>query len=99
MTTPDPRQDLLRRMADGPDKLMAEMAREVRSGRMTLREAAASSAYRGIFETGAQHLAEAMRGVTREDLAKAVRAQTAAEPPSPAPPSDDDFDQPILRRR
>ncbi|ONI77756.1 hypothetical protein ALI144C_30400 [Actinosynnema sp. ALI-1.44] len=91
---------VLRQMAAGPDKLLAEMATQVRSGRMTLREAASGSAYREIFVTAAQHVTEAMRGTSHEDLVRAANQQPVDEPPTrrePEPVADDGFDEPIMR--
>ncbi|TCO58041.1 hypothetical protein [Actinocrispum wychmicini] len=94
----------MRRLENGPDPLLAEMAREVRSGRMTLIEAAASSAYREAFATIADKATERLRGVDIDTLVAAaddsaldkliaeLEAEPAADDPKPDPPAEDDFD-------
>lgn len=116
---PDPakvdklRDIALRRMANGPDPLLAEMAREVRSGRMTLREAATSWAYRDAFTDLAGQVLTRMNTTNREDLTKVdtdedldnllARHDDDPDPqPEPEPPTstrdDYDFNQPLATR-
>lgn len=105
------RDGLLRRAARGDDPVFAELAREVLGGRMTLLQAAASSAYRERLSAAADSLAEELRGVSMADIEKAAKAHPLDEllaelaeeerrdrtPKPPPPPVDDtDFDAPIM---
>ncbi|RZQ61913.1 hypothetical protein [Amycolatopsis suaedae] len=63
------REFALRTAANGPDPVLAEMAREVRSGKLTLREAVASAAYREAFSVATEKALRAAREA--DDDAKA----------------------------
>ncbi|MEU3274474.1 hypothetical protein ABZ639_26830 [Saccharomonospora sp. NPDC006951] len=67
----------LRKLADGKDPVLAEMAREVRAGRLTLREAATSSAYRDAFAATGSDIVRATRGMSEQELRQAAEATPA----------------------
>jgi len=93
------RESLLRKLAAGKDPALAEMAREVQAGRITLREAA-FGAYRKQVTVLAEKAAASMRQVSKEDLERAMEEYTLddaieqvdaapdpepVEPPTPPP--------------
>lgn len=110
---PDPerlrrlQQLLLERLAKGPDPVFAEIAEEVRSGRMTLRDAALGPAYRETFAAATSAALRAAAGRTPEEIAAAAAANPVeakiarleAEPPPIAAPepaaADDADDEPV----
>jgi hypothetical protein len=62
------RDGILRRVAKGDNPVFAELAREVRAGRMTLQEAAASYAYREHVAQAADRVVERLSTLTKEEL-------------------------------
>ncbi len=94
------REVLLRRLAAGKDPVLAEMAREVRAGRTTLREAAFGG-YREALTVLTEKAAASMRQVSEDDMHWAMREHTLddaieqldaipdpepePEPPAPSP--------------
>lgn len=104
---PDPerlrrlQQLLLERLAKGPDPVFAEIAEEVRSGRMTLRDAAFSPAYQETFAAAATSALRATDNRSEEAAATSLEARIAqleampppvAEPEPPEPPAAADTD-------
>ena len=104
------RELLVEKLARGSDPVLAEMAREVRSGRMTLREAAFSKAYEEKFSQLAERAVTALAGISQAEIQAAapletrigeLEAELAVEPPEPrvtrpAPPPSDDVPDSFL---
>lgn len=90
------RDGALRRLARGDDAVLAEMAREVLSGRMTSRDAAHSFAYRDALATAADKAISALRE-SQEEIRETAEARALDdlieelerdEPEDLAPPPD-----------
>lgn len=89
---------LVEKLARGSDPVLAEMAREVRSGRMTLREAMFSTAYEEKITQLAERAFGAVAGMSREEIEAAAEGdplehrigelerEMAVEPPDPPRP-------------
>jgi hypothetical protein len=58
----------IQKLTKSDDPVLAEMAREVRAGRMTLREAASSAAYRDVFAVAANRTLDRFRSMSREEI-------------------------------
>lgn len=86
---------VLRHVAKGRHPVFAEMASEVLAGRMTLREAAGSAAYRDTFADAADAFVASIRGVPPEDL----RTTTASLDDLIASLRDPDEEEPARSRR
>ncbi|MFI7118352.1 hypothetical protein [Amycolatopsis sp. NPDC049868] len=105
------RKVFLQQLAKGDDPVFAEMAREVQSGRMTLREAVLSSAYRDAFTSVADKITESLNAISEEEMAAADgeavdeylarhehdERETDSADEAPAPDSDDVFSAPIMQ--
>ncbi|MGW5645233.1 hypothetical protein ACWEV3_32435 [Saccharopolyspora sp. NPDC003752] len=66
----------LQKAASGKNPIFAELAREVQAGRMSLRDAACSSAYGEAFAESADRFLHAIRGLSTDDLRKAAEENT-----------------------
>ncbi|RZQ61942.1 hypothetical protein [Amycolatopsis suaedae] len=69
------REALLRKVAAGKDPALAEMAREVQAGRISMRDAA-FGAYREQFTALREKAAAALRDVSKEDMDRAMAEYT-----------------------
>ncbi|OLF12719.1 hypothetical protein BLA60_05420 [Actinophytocola xinjiangensis] len=72
-------QQTLHRMETGGNPVFAELAREVRAGRTTLREAATSLAYRDAFDEAAANLEKALRGFSVDEIAQLADGRNVDE--------------------
>jgi len=96
------REGLMRKLATGRDPALAEMAREVQAGRITLREAA-FGAYREQVTVLAEKAAVAMRQVSKEDLERAMEENTLDDAieqlgAMPEPEPEEEALAPLARR-
>ncbi|MGC7097290.1 hypothetical protein ACPZ19_21660 [Amycolatopsis lurida] len=92
------REAALRAAAGGKNPLLAELAREVQAGRITLRDAAGSSAYRDAFAEAAGGLLKKMRHLSIEDIRKAAEEQSLDEAIAGLVPDDPPDEEPPRRR-
>lgn len=67
---------VLQSAAKGKHPVFAEMAREVLSGRMTMREAAGGAAYRDAFADATDAFVASMRAVPPDDLRTATEGSS-----------------------
>ncbi len=83
----------LRTAANGKHPVLAELAREVLAGRLTVRAAAASSGYRDALAESADKFVQAIRHMSDDEIRAAVENGTFDEEVArrrPAPPDDTD---------
>jgi hypothetical protein len=71
-------EETLRGVAKGGG-MFAEMAREVQTGNMTLREAASSLAYRDAFSRAAEEFAEALEPLSPEEIRQLAQDRVAPQ--------------------
>lgn len=72
-------EEALREVVEGGDPVMAEMAREVQDGHLTLRDAANSLAYRDAFAKAAEEFAAALDGLSTEEIQQLAQDESADE--------------------
>ncbi|OLZ52738.1 hypothetical protein [Amycolatopsis keratiniphila] len=96
------REGMMRKLATGKDPVLAEMAREVLAGRITLRDAA-FGAYREQVTVLAEKAAASLRQVSKEDLERAMEEHTLDDAIEqlgaiPDPEPEDEAPAPPARR-